>query len=288
MMRDYLCILAGGAIWGSIGIFVRLLAGSGLNSWEVVACRGVGATLIFALAMYLTDPKLFKIKAKDIWIFFAAGFVSHAGFNFCNFSCITLSSLAVAALLMYTAPIFVMLLSVVFLGEKLTVTKLLALITTFIGCALITGVLEENVKIDMAVLGFGIASGLGYALFSFFSKIALNRHYEAITVTTYNFLFCALAAIIMAGGVPFAKLDGQGWLGMLGISLLCSFGANLLYTTGLRNIEAGHASILATIEPFMAAVIGFLLFGETLSSFKLIGMALILGAILVLNLQSAK
>lgn len=285
-MRDYLYILAGGAIWGSIGIFVRLLAGSGLNSWEVVACRGVGATLIFALTMYFMDPKLFKVKPRDLWIFFAAGFLSHAGFNFCNFSCITLSSLAVAALLMYTAPIFVMLLSVLFLGEKLTPTKLMALVTTFIGCALITGVLEEDVKIDMAVLGFGIASGLGYALFSFFSKIALNRHYAAITVTTYNFFFCALAGIMMAGGLPFGKLDGQGWLGMVGISLICSFTANLLYTTGLKNVEAGHASILATIEPFMAAVLGFLLFGETLSTFKLIGMGLILGSILVLNMQT--
>lgn len=285
--KSYLAVIAGAALWGSIGIFVRLISNCGVPPLGVVSLRCVAAGILFALYLAGTNPKLFQIRPKDIWIFIGSGFLALAGFNYCNFTCITLGSLAVAALLMYTAPVFVMLLSVLCFGERLTGNKILALLLTCAGCTLITGVLEEDILLNLPVIGYGLASGIGYALYSVFSKLALIRGYAPATVTFYTFAFGALACVSMAG-LPLRQLQGSGWLGLAGLALVCSFGANLLFTQGLANIDAGHASVLATVEPLVAALIGCLCFGETLSLLKCLGVALICTAVWMAGRKNAE
>ena len=280
--KAYLAVIAGAALWGSIGIFVRLISNCGVPPLGVVSLRCTAAAILFALYLLCTKPQLLRIRLCEAWIFIGAGFIALAGFNYCNFTCITLSSLAVAALLMYTAPIFVMLMSVIFFGEHLTKNKLLALLLTLAGCTLITGVLEENILINLPVIGYGLASGIGYALYSVFSKLALNRGYAPATVTFYTFCAGALACVSLAG-LPLQQLQGNGWAGLAGLVLVCSFGANLLFTLGLARIPAGHASVLATIEPLVAALIGCFCFNETLSMLKCLGILFICTAVWVLR-----
>ncbi|MBQ0066851.1 MAG: EamA family transporter [Phascolarctobacterium sp.] len=284
----HLYIILSACLWGSIGIYVRLLTGSGLTSQEIVVCRAIGASILFLTAILFIDKNYLRVKLKHLWIFFASGCICFVGFSYCNFVCIELSSLGVASLLEYTAPIFVMLLSIFFLHEQLTKYKLLALATSFLGCVCITGALEENVTVNMAVIGFGLASGIGYALYSFFCKLALNHGYHPLTVTAYNFFFCTLGSFLLTSNIAFYKLTFDGWLGLAGLVILCSLFASLLYNKGLMGVDAGHASILATIEPFFASMIGFLLYDETLSITKLIGMVLILGSIILLNIKRSK
>lgn len=281
-------IILAAFFWGSIGVYVRLLTGSGLTSQEIVVCRSVSASILFLVAILVVDKNYLRIKLRHLWIFFLCGCIFFVGFSYCNFVCIELSSLGVASLLEYTAPIFVMLLSILFLHENFTKYKLLALIASFTGCIFITGVLEDNVPINMAVIGFGLASGIGYALYCFCCKLALNHGYHPLTVTAYNFFFCALGAFLLTPSASLYKLNFDGWLGLAGLVILCSLFANYFYNKGLMKVEAGHASILATIEPFFASLIGFLLYDEILSYSKLIGMSLVLGSIILLNLKGEK
>lgn len=98
------------------------------------------------------------------------------------------TSLAVAALLLYTAPVFVMLMSLLCFGEAFTRTKALALLLTFSGCACVTGVFGSSLTLTLSGLLYGLGSGFGYALYSIFGKYAV-RKYSSLTITAYTFIW---------------------------------------------------------------------------------------------------
>lgn len=131
-----------------------------------------------------------------------------------------------------------------------------------------------------------MGSGFGYALYSIFGKYAV-RKYSSLTITAYTF-YLALAASWPLADFDYQRLaaiDLPSIVSVLGLGLLCAVLPYLLYTKGLEQIEAGQASILATIEPFVAAVVGVIFFAEALTPVKIIGMGLIFAAIAVLNIR---
>lgn len=286
--KAYLYIIAGAALWGFIGLFVNILAARGFTPMQIVALRGVAAAIGITLVLLRLGRQYFKIQLNDLWLFFGTGVVSLTFFNYCYFNCMQASSLAVAALLLYTAPIFVMLMSLLLFKERFTWLKAVALAVTFIGCAFITGALSDGAAITMTALAYGICSGIGYAMYSIFGKLAI-RKYSTATITAYTFYCGAVSAVPLAG---FSAEQGVWDMGTLaataGIGILCAVIPYLLYTRGLQDVEAGQASILATIEPFVAASIGIFILGEPLTVQKTIGMLLILTSVVILNLPQLK
>ena len=206
-------------------------------------------------------------------------------FNWCYFNAISASSMSVAVVLLYTSPVFVALMSALFFKERLTPAKLAALAVTFLGCVLVTGLLPLGQRsVGPMTILFGLGAGFGYALYSIIGKFALAK-YSSSTVTFYTLVFCTVFALPMADplSIP-ARLNGwQAWAGALGIGVLCCALPYCLYTDGLRHVEAGKAAILATIEPFVATLLGILAYHEAVTPYKLLGMAAILGAVVLLN-----
>ena len=217
--------------------------------------------------------------------FLAPAFAPLSFFNWCYFNAIASSSMSVAAVLLYTSPVFVTLLSALLFRESITPFKLAALVLTFVGCTLVTGLFPLGQEsVSFRTILFGLGSGFGYALYSIFGKFALKK-YPSSTVTFYTFLFSALFALPLSGlHRDLSRLAcWQAIAGALGIGVLCCILPYLLYTEGLRYAEAGKAAILATIEPFVAALLGIFLFHEAVTPYKLLGMAAIFSAILLLN-----
>ena len=286
MNTSYLYIISGAALWGLIGLFVKILAAQGFSSLQIVALRAVASALCITLVVCKAGTQCLRIRLRDAWLFVGTGILSLVFFNYCYFSCIQLSSMAVAALLLYTAPIFVMLLSLVLFKERFTALKGLALICTFIGCAFVTGAFSSSLTLSVSGIIFGLGSGIGYALYSIFGKYAVRR-YSSLTITAYTFYFSVLGSVPLAGfnSATLAKIDGTTILGSLGLGTVCAVIPYLLYTKGLEKVEAGQASILATIEPFVAAAVGTLCFSEPMTLSKAIGMVLIFCAIIILNLR---
>ena len=122
-----------------MGIFVRHLNAIGLASMEIVEARSMLTVVIMLLALAVFRRDLLKVRAKDLWCFAGGGIISIILFNFCYFQTIQLASLSTAAILLYTSPIFVLLLSVPLFGEKLTRRKLICLAMAFGGCARFLG-----------------------------------------------------------------------------------------------------------------------------------------------------
>lgn len=286
--KAYAKIITAAALWGCIGVFLKLLTAAGFTSMEGVAIRALAACVIYGGFLALTNPEALKISPKDWYYFFGTGVCSLLFFNWCYFSAISRSSMSVAAVLLYTAPVFVTLMSALFFRETITPVKLLALAVTFAGCALVTGLFPlGQAAVSPSTILFGLGSGFGYALYSIFSKFALNK-YSPATISFYSFLFCAVFSLPLSGLQQDLAGFGcwQAWAGALGIGVLCCAVPYVLYTDGLRQAEPGRAAILATIEPFVAAALGILLYREEVTVYKLLGMAAILGSVLLINRQN--
>ncbi|WP_316630098.1 EamA family transporter [uncultured Ruminococcus sp.] len=282
-------VLLAGTLWGCIGIFVRQYNEIGLSSMQTVAVRMVIAAVLFSLFVLIYKRSLFKIRLKDIWIFIGSGVISVGLFTYCYFSSIELSSLSVAAVLLYTAPAFVMLFSLIFFKEKMTIPKAISLVLAVLGCAMTTGVIGGTLNVTLAGFLFGLGSGICYALYSIFSRFALNRGYEPFTITLYTFLFSAIFCLCVTDIRPVVKVVFADW-GSAGYALLFALVSCVLpyvfYTLGLKYIRSSTASIIATVEPVVATIIGAVVFSEPLNiPFGYLGVALVFLSVVLINIK---
>jgi drug/metabolite transporter (DMT)-like permease len=267
-----------------MGLFVRKLNALGLSSMEIVALRVSVTSIALGLYLLLFQRRLLKIRIRDIWCFLGTGICSIVFFNACYFTAITLTSLSVAAVLLYTAPAIVMVLSCLLFGEKMTAKKLLSLLMTLFGCVLVTGVLENGGDISGAGILAGLGAGLGYALYSIFGRYALEKGYHSLTITFYTFLTASIASLFTGniGHVAAVAVESSSMLLFcFAFGILCTVIPYLVYTIGLNYIENSRASILASIEPVTATVLGIFVFQEPVSLMEVVGMALVVGAFIV-------
>lgn len=280
-------VLAAGTFWGTMGFFARSLYAAGFGPLEVAQTRITTGLVLVGLYILLFNRSQFKVKLKDIWCFLGTGIVSLLLFSTCYFSALNYTSLAVAAILLYTAPFFVMLMSLVLFKEKMNGKKVMALLLAFTGCVLVSGVGGDE---DVSWIGIllGLGSGFFYALYSIFGRYAINRGYGAWTMTFYTFLFCSIGCAFLSdwqviGSVMTA--DSANILWVLGLGFVTAFLPYVLYSTGLEHMESSKASILASVEPVVSALFGVFVFHETMSLWGVLGIALVLGAIVVLNVK---
>ncbi len=291
-MRDNgsaaLCVIAAASLWGLIGIFTRSLADSGLSPMQITEVRcSVTAVCIFAI-LAVFDRKLLRISPRDIWMFLGTGILSIVLFNVLYFTATTMVTLSMAAVLLYTAPCFVMVMSALFFKERMTRKKLLALVAAFFGCSLTAGVLGGLGNIDVLGVAVGVGSGFGYALYSIFGKVALKR-YHPFTITFYTFLVASLFLVPFSDLPEIASAAASGSASMmLLLGVLITLVPYFLYTYGLNHMDAGKAAVIAFVEPMVATVVGFVLFGEELGIPELVGIALILLSVVLLNAGSDK
>ncbi len=280
----HFCVLASGILWGMIGLFNRRLTQAGLSVGSIVLIRNFGSMLLLGILFLIRDPKIFRIRAKHLPIFFGTGVVSVLCFTLCYFSCQRLCSLAVAAALLYTSPAFVVIFSALLWKERITKRKLLALLLSVLGCTLVTGLWNGDASVTLWGAVLGVASGLFYGLYSIFGRYALE-HYKPFTVTFYTFLFAGLGALAALRPAELAAGFSQPGIALtaLGLIVVCTLAPYLLYTFGLAGMESGKAAILASIEPVTAAVVGVLVFSEPMRAAVLLGIGCILLCVYILK-----
>ena len=282
-------ILAAASMWGTIGFLTRMINPLGFSSLSLIFYRALTTAVIMGIIILFKDKSLFRIKLRDIWIFIGSGVISFFAFNVCYMLSIGENSLAVTAILLYTSPVFVMLLSMLFFKEKISAKKTAALICALCGCALVS--FGGEVKISFAGLLLGVGSGLGYALYSIFGTVALNRGYSTFTITFYTFLFASVAALSCA---DFSLTLPLFVSNVMNVAIIALFSVwvtvlpYLLYTRGMEYNNATVASIVSTVEPVVAALFGFFAFGENPGASGAAGMALVILSIVILNIRLAK
>lgn len=285
----YVCIA--GICWGIIGVFTRRLSKGGLSSIQITAVRNLFATIIMLMVILMTGRDKIKIKLRDIWMFVGTGVISIALFNMCYFKALELTTMNVASILLYLAPALVMIMSVFFFKEKITLKKILSLIMAFTGCVLTTGIIGSLVGGTQNVVPFiaiaaGVGSGFFYALYSIFGKVALKK-YDTMTITFYSFLLATVGVIFFSNPSEIVMvMDADKrlvFIGML-LALISTVVPFLCYTTGLKYLEPGHASVMAFLEPMVAGICGIVLFNEVLTTENALGIIFIFLSVVLLNI----
>lgn len=280
-----LYIIFASVIWASLGIFGTEMSKIGFTSLQISSLRVTGAAIFFVLTMLFTDKSRFKVNIKDLWLFFLMGFGCILGMSVLYFYTLVNTSLPVASILLYTSPIWVIIISAIVFREKITRQKLAALICAFAGCVMVSLNGGEAGKIQVWFFITGLLSGLAYGMYSILGTFALKK-YHPYTVTTYSFIFAAVfswfianpADTIMVAAVYPDKFTAIMWMVLVGF--VTSYLAFMFYTIGLENTPPGKAAVMACTDPLMSTLLGFFVYGQKPS---VIGMALIFFAILLVN-----
>lgn len=289
MMKKFapFLVMLAGILWGTMGLFVRRFNDWGLAAMQIVELRSILAMLLLLLGLLIYDRRLLRIRLKDWWCFLGTGVLSMTFFNYCYFSTIRALSLSVAATLLYTSPIFVMLLSALCFRERITAKKVLCLVLAFGGCVLVSGVLRGETSLSLSGILLGLGSGFGYALYSIFSRVALDRGYHSLTITLYTFVFSSIGGVFLTDfGQIVSAFSGRSWGSwafFLFYVLLTTVLAYIVYTLGMSRLETSRAAVIAAVEPVAATLFGFLFFREVPSLLMICGMALVLAALVLLS-----
>lgn len=280
----YASIMMGASLWGILGFWNRHLMAYGFSSYSIVALRNLGGLLILTLYILCVDPSLFRIRKEHLKYFFGTGIVSVLMYNVCYFSCQEICSLAIACILIYTAPAIVVILSAILWKETITRKKMLALILTLTGCACVTGVFAGGLTITAWGLMLGVLGGFFYALYSIIGRYAL-QHYSPLTVTYWTFVFCGIGSLFLLQ--PTQVLNGMAHgdfiFIILGLVVFSTALPYVLYTRGLAQIESGKASIMACVEPVVATLVGTIAFGEPISFMTGMGILCVLSGVYILH-----
>ena len=287
--KAVISVILAGVLWGVISIFIKTLSAAGLGSLQIAMLRMTTAAVIFTAVIAVKDPSKLKIRIKDIWMFIGTGIVSVVMFNTCYFYTMINSQASVAVVLLYTSPVFIMLLSALIYKEKITLKKIIALVLTFAGCVLVTGLIGGSYTVTPKILLTGLGAGLFYGLYTIFGRAALKK-YDTMTVTAYTFIFAMLGSIPLGNPVETVGIIRHNptliiWC--VGIGIVSTVLPYFLYTWGLQRMESGKAAILVAVEPMVGAVMGMTLYHEPHNALKLAGIAFILCAIVILSLNDS-
>lgn len=278
MLKGYVFIITAAACWGLIGIFSSIAFNQGVGPMEVAFWRAVFAWFLFGgQALLQKETHLFK---KDIPLLFVFGLMGISLFYIAYQYAVSTGGAAFAAVLLYTAPAWVVVCSFFIYREKLSAAKILAVLLVIGGVFLISksgGNSSTGVSISMVAIVSGLASGFCYSLYYTIGKYFSSR-YSSANLFLYVLPIGALGILPF---VDFAPKSAVAWAAIVAVSLVSTFIANHCYYLGLRYLEAGRASIVATIEPVVAAVAAYFLLGEYFTVVGYLGASLIIIAVLV-------
>lgn len=285
-LRGYLYMLAAAFMWGLIGVFTKFLLAEGIGALEIAFWRAVFGWLLFLL--HASARNKVRVRRADLPVLLSFGFVCVTLFYASYQLAIRDVGVALAAVLLYTAPAWVAFLSWLTLGEQMNTTKTATVSMTVAGVAAISlgPKLMGGAAIELNVFGLlaGLTAGLTYALYYIFGKKWLHW-YSTPTIFVYALPF---GALMLLPFVDFAPKSATAWMLLVGIGAVCSYGAFSAYYAGLRRLEATSAAITATFEPVVAGILAYALFDEQFGPWGYAGSALILTAVFIAVLRSRK
>ena len=186
-------IIIASILWGTSGIFVHYMAPLGFTSLQMTFLRAVTSFLVLGIYVLVAARPLIKVKPIELLLYFGSGLSFFLTASF-YYSSMQLTSISTAVILMYTAPVFVMIYSVIFFKEKLTVSKIISLIAMLIGCSLVSGIIG-GLKFNIAGILFGIFSGLSYTAYNILTKIEMRRSCHPVQATFYSFFFATVIGL---------------------------------------------------------------------------------------------
>ena len=285
-MAGYGLVTLGASLWGALGLFYHVVIGVyGLTPLEAVFWRALLASLCLTGWLAWRDPAILRIDRRHIGFFLLFGLIGVSATFAIYAYAIRSVGMGVAAVLQYTAPAWVALFSVLVWKESLGRAHLAALALALVGTTLVGRAYDlDAARLNLVGLGAALASGITYAAYVLFIKSATSRGYAARTVLVYALAIGTLFLLPLQSVRSVAMIRANPvlllWLVGLGVVTMA---AGLAFNAGVKRVSASSASIVATIEPVMAMLLGWAVLGESLEGLQLLGACCVLGAVLMLQ-----
>lgn len=274
-MNPRLMLIASMTIFGTLGIFVRNIP---VSSGELALYRAVLAALLIAGYLFLTKQRIpFASIKKEVPLLLASGVAM--GINWILlFEAYKYTTVSVATLSYYFAPVIVTLVCPVLFKEKLTGKQIVCFVMSTVGLVLITGIGDVGGGTDLVGILFGLGAAVFYAMVILLNKFI--KKVEGIHRTFLQFLAAIvvlLPYVLMTGGVTLGTLAPVGWANLLIVGLIHTGVTYCMYFSSLKELPGQKAAILSYIDPLVAVFISVTVLGESMTLWQVVGGVLILG-----------
>jgi len=282
--KGFALVLLAAVLWGTLGIFYKILIGVyGLSPLTIAFFRAAFSAFFLLVGLSVWRPGWLRVERRDLPLLVGFGLFGVAAFFFVYVSAVDRAGVAAASVLLYTAPAWVTLISWRFLGERIGRRQWAALALAFAGCALVAGMYDLNqVRLNGPGVLFGLASGLTYGLYSVFVKAGVRKH-SPWTVLVYGMVVGAVTLLPVQDLNAVAQALRSpvivAWL--VAIALVPSLGSGLAFATGLRFVPVSSASVVANVEPVVATLLAYFIFGEVMAPWQMLGGALIIAGAVI-------
>jgi len=268
-------IIIASILWGLAGIFAKKIAG--MPAQSIIFYR-VSFAFVIIFLFLLVSGNLNRIRLKDKKAYLLLFSILQAATMLAFFTSVLKASVSVAVLLLYTAPVYITVLSPVLLKESLTWREIIALVLSLTGIIFIVGPAKLDISQSAGILA-GILAGISYAFQVLTSKY-IGRTYAGYTQAFWGFMVAVL--ILLPIGIAPADVVSDNITYLVLLAIFPTILAVSLYFNGLKKVKTSSASILGLIEPVSAIVLAVLILGEKLTVPVITGGALILvGAAIV-------
>ena len=273
-MSDRVMMIASMIIFGTISIFVRSVS---VSSGELALYRAVlAALLVFVFLIISGQPLSFRGLKKEIPLLLLSGMAM--GINWILlFEAYKHTTVSVATLSYYFAPVIVTVLSPLLFKERLTPKQILCFVMSTVGLVMITGIGTGGGNDPVGIL-FGLGAATFYAAVILLNKFI--KKVEGIQRTFFQFvsaIVILLPYVLLTGGFTLASLDGIGWASLLIVGILHTGVTYCMYFSSLKELPGQKAAILSYIDPLVAVLISVTLLGESMTPWQIVGGVLILG-----------
>lgn len=292
MIKGVVFVAIFGIVAGTLGTFGTILNQAGFTGFQVASIR-VLITCLTLLAFYpLFFRGSFTLMKQNWKLLLPHSIAGVFGFNMCFFIATEYLGITLAVALLYTAPIWVMILAKVFLGEQSNMTRWVLVLCSVLGVVLILNTQDQELNFSFIGVLIGFGSAIGYAIYAVLGKTALTK------LSANQLMFSAFTF-----SIPLVLLFPQTWQGLgqvmqstdiyvfgafLAVSWLGTILINFFYMRGLKLISASSATVITTIEPLVATMLAVFVIGEILSLSQYAGMALIIICATLIGLLEAK
>ncbi|HEY5541200.1 MAG TPA: DMT family transporter [Coriobacteriia bacterium] len=284
-------VVISAACFGTLAILTPLAYQAGTSPLPLLAWRFMFAALLLAVVASARNLRALLVGPRDLLRYGALALTGYGAASVCFFFALKFADAAVVAVLLYAYPALVTIATWVFLGEKATWGRGAAVLTTFVGCAMVVGLFGGVAHVSWPGVALGMGAAVGYTLFNLLSHRWLPGRSQLVMMTyTFGIAAIGTAVLTLASGqsLSTAAWQPQAWWLLGAIVIVPTFVAVVLYLQGIRGLGPSQAAVVSTLEPLFTIVLAWLVLHQSLSWLQMAGAALVLGGVVASELATRR
>lgn len=284
-IKGFFYIFLSASMLGLTPIFGKYAFQAGVSVETLLFLRFVIASVLLFSYLLIRQSKV-SVDRKQLL------FIGILGFLYCFQTIFYFTSLkyilsSLAVVLLYLYPIFVLLLTVIFDNQKLSLGLIFPILLSILGIIILVGLPTGSINYYGVLLAIG--SALAFACYVIIGNRLVSSLSPVVTsswVTACTSLFLLMSGLIK-GNISF-QFHPTGWYSILAISLLATVVSTVAFYLGIKHIGPTKASLFATIEPIVTTVSAYLILNESVSPIQIIGICCILSSVTIVIMRDAK